>query len=248
MRGRSRGWRVPVATVVLMLMGGCSVNTAFVYKSGAPASSGPRLSLKVAVLPFKDGTEDFTDRGSIFSSGHYNLSKSGIPATMTAVTPELWAKSFAEDLAASGSFRTVRFVYSPSEFVDEDLIVEGTLKKAYLGKTFEDTNAFALSMSALTRSDKRLVWEKEVTKEWKIPKTIYDGCGMGIQCMTDRFHADTNRAMQGIFAEARADLMSTLAALSGSRAGENGLPPAASPTSQPPESVEGTIERILKGK
>lgn len=248
MRNRSRGWRVPVVAVVLALMAGCAVNSTFVYKPNAPAVGGPKLPVKVAVLPFKDGTENFTDRGSVFSSGQYNIAKAGISATMTALTPELWAKSFAEDLAVSGSFRSARFLYSPSELADEDLFVEGTLQKAYAGKTFDDVNAFALSLRASTRSDKRLVWEKEVTKEWKTRKDIYSGCGMGIQCSLDKFHAEYNKAMQEIFAEARADMVATLA--SG--------PAAASPwevrqdkgTSAPPaqESVEGEIERILKGK
>jgi hypothetical protein len=210
-------------------MAGCAVNSTFVYKPNAPAVGGPKLPVKVAVLPFKDGTENFTDRGSVFSSGQYNIAKAGISATMTALTPELWAKSFAEDLAVSGSFRSARFLYSPSELADEDFFVEGTLTKALIGKTWDDGNEFAVSMRALTRSDKRLVWEKEVTRQWKTPSNLYSGCGMGIQCSVDKFHAEHNKAMQGIFAKARADLVATLASLSGSRAGEGGLPPAASP-------------------
>lgn len=248
MRGRSIGWGVPVAAAVLALMAGCSVNSTFVYKPGAPAVGGPKLPVKVAVLPFKDGTEDFTDSGSIFSGGQYNLAKAGIAATMTALTPELWAKSFAEELAVSGSFRSARFLYSPSELADEDFFVEGTVKKVYVGKRWEDGNAFALSLRALARSDKRVVWEKEATKEWKTPGNLYAGCGMGIQCSVDKFHAEHNKAMQEIFAEARADLAATLASLSASPAVEGGLPRAASPMPPAQESVEETIEKILKGK
>jgi len=236
------------AAVALLLMAGCAVNTAFVYKPNAVPAGGPKLPVKVAVLPFKDGTEDFTDRGSVFSSGHYNLAKSGVSGAITALTPEMWAKSFSDDLAASGGFRSVRFIYSPSELVDEDFFVEGTLTKAYAGKARDDLNVFALSLRALTKSDKRLVWEKEVTKEWKIPSGINKGCGMGIQCSVDRYHAQHNKAMQEIFAEARTDLVATLASLSGNRAGEDGLPPAASPTPPAPESVEQTIDRILQEK
>ncbi|MBS1245201.1 MAG: carboxy-terminal processing protease [Deltaproteobacteria bacterium] len=220
MRGRSIGWGVPVLAMVLALMAGCGVNSTFVYKPGAPAAGGPKLPLKVAVLPFKDGTEDFTDRGSVFSSGHYNLAKAGVAATMTALTPELWAKSFAEELAVSGNFRSARFLYNPSELVDEEIFVEGTLRKAYVGKTFDDGNEFAVSLRALARSDKRLVWEKDVTRQWKTSANIYGGCGMGIQCSVDKFHAEHNKAMQGIFAEARADLVEALASPSGNPAGE----------------------------
>jgi hypothetical protein len=231
-----------------MMMAGCAVNSTFVYKPNAPAAGGPKLPVKVAVLPFKDGTEDFIDRGSVWSSGQYNVAKAGIGATMTALTPELWAKSFAEDMAASGAFRSVRFVYGTAEFVDEDIFVEGTLRQALAGKTFDDINAFAVSLRALSRSDKRLVWEKDVKREWKSRRDLYAACGMGIQCSVDKFHSDYNRAMQEIFAEARADLVATLVALSGNPAGEGGLPPAASPTPPAQESVDETIEKILKAK
>jgi len=220
--------RVLIAAMVLVLTAGCSVNSTFVYKPGAPVAGGAKLPVKIAVLPFKDGTDDFTDRGSVFSSGHYNIAKAGISATMTALTPELWAKSFAEELAVSGSFRSARFLYSPSELADEDFFVEGTLTKALIGKTWDDGNEFSVSMKALAKSDKRLVWKKEVTRQWKTPSNLYAGCGMGIQCSVDKFHAEHNKAMQGIFAEARADLVAALAVLSGSQTGEAGLPAAAS--------------------
>lgn len=255
MRRRPRGSGVPVVALVLVLVAGCSVNSTFVYKPGAPAVGGAKLPVKIAVLPFKDGTDNFTDRGSVFSSGQYNIAKAGISATMTALTPELWAKSFAEELAVSGSFRSARFLYSPSELADEDFFVEGTLNKALIGKTWDDGNEFAVSMRALARSDKRVVWEKEVTRRWKTPSNLYAGCGMGIQCSLDKFHAEHNKAMQGIFAEARADLVATLAGLSGSQAGESGLPSAAGEAAKPapskspgPESVEQTIDRILREK
>ncbi len=239
--------RVLIAAMVLVLTAGCSVNSTFVYKPGAPVAGGAKLPVKIAVLPFKDGTEDFTDRGSVFSSGQYNLAKAGITATITALTPELWAKSFAEELAVSGNFRSARFVYSPSELVDEDLFVEGTVNKAYAGKTFDDLNAFAISLRVLTRNDKRLVWEKEVAKEWKTPRDIYNGCGMGIQCSLDKFHAEYNKAMQEIFAAARADLVATLASLPGGRAGEDGLPSAASPGEARKEEFVGIGLEVKAG-
>jgi hypothetical protein len=118
--------------------------------------------------------------------------------------------------------------------------------KAYVAKTYDNINEFALSLRARTRSDKRLVWEKEVTRAWKTsPGTK---CGMGIQCSVDEFKAEYNKAMQGMFAEARADLVRTLASHSGSGAVEGGLPPAVSPAPPPSESTEQTIDRILKGK
>ncbi|MDA8121316.1 MAG: hypothetical protein M0Z38_01970 [Deltaproteobacteria bacterium] len=261
MRGRSRGWGGPVVAAAVLLMAGCSVNSTFVYKPGPPEAGTAKLPVKVVVLPFKDGTEDFTKRGSEWNPDTlmFNLAKGGIGGTTTALTPDLWAKAFADDMAASGSFRAVRFVYSPSEFVDEEFTIEGTVEKAYVVVTLLNSNEFALGLRALRMADNRLVWEKEVTRAWKIQPTLYDGCGrVQNQCRADRLHAELNRVMREMFAEARTDLAATLAALSGSGAGESGLPPAASTGEAPqgkgassppaPDSVEETIEKILKAK
>jgi hypothetical protein len=237
-----------MAALALLLMAGCSVNSTFVYKPGAPSVGGSKLPVKIAVLPFKDGTEDFKDRGSVFSGGQYNIAKVGYTSFMTALTPELWAKSFAEDLAVSGSFRSARFLYSPSELAEEDFCVEGTLTKAYIEKRFGDGNEFAISLRALTKSDKRVVWEKEVSRAWNNSFTLYEGCGkISIQCQVDRHHADINRVMREMFAEARADLVAMLGSPSG---GPPGRDVVGEGTSAPrdTESVDGTIERILQGK
>ncbi len=251
-----------VATVALLLMVGCGINSTFVYKPGPPEAGGAKLPVKIAVLPFKDGTEDFTKRGGVLAPEtlYYNLAKAGIGGQITALTPDLWAKAFADDMAAAGVFRAARFVYTTSELVDEDLYIEGTVEKATVSGAWVNPNEFTLGLRALRRTEKKPVWEKEVTRAWKNTQaTLYKGCGsMSIQCMVDRHHADTNRVMREMFAEARADLVATLAVLSGSRAGEDGLPPAASPgearkdkgTSTPPaaESVEQTIDRLLRAK
>ncbi|MGZ5385730.1 MAG: hypothetical protein ACXWH0_17350 [Acidimicrobiia bacterium] len=255
MRGRSRGLGVPAVAVVLALMAGCSLNPTFVYKPSAPSAGGAKLPVKIAVLPFKDGTEDFTKRGSTWApeSLTYNLAKAGIVGQITALTPEFWAKAFADDMAASGAFQAVRFVYSPSELLDEEFTIEGTVEKATAAGATTYPSEFDLRLRALRRADNRLAWEKEVTRVWKTQGTLYVGCGIG-QCTIDLYHAAMNGVMQGIFAEARADLFATL---SGNRVGEDGLPPAASPgetrkdkgTSPPaPESPEQPIERILKAK
>jgi hypothetical protein len=206
-----------VAAAVLVSMAGCAPNSQFVYKPGPPEAGTAKLPVKVAVLPFKDGTEDFTKRGSEWDPDTlmFNLVKTGIGATITALTPDLWAKAFADDMAASGAFRAVRFIYSPSELVDEGFIIEGTVEKAYVVVTLLNPNEFALGLRAVRRADNRLVWEKKVTRGWKIPPTLYDGCGrVQNQCRADRLHAELNRVMREMFAEARADLVATLAALS----------------------------------
>jgi len=206
-----------ILLAILALMAGCGVNSTFVYKPSSPSAGGAKLPVKIAVLPFKDGTEDFTKRGSEWNPDTlmFNLAKAGISGQITALTPDLWAKAFADDMAASGAFRAVRFVYSPSEVLDEEFTIEGTVEKAYVVVTSDKTNEFALALRALRKADNRLVWEKKVAREWKIQTTLYDGCGrVQNQCRADRHHADTNRVMREMFAEARADLVATLAALS----------------------------------
>ncbi len=248
-----------VAAAALVLLAGCVSNknlagkasgTTFVYRPNVPVVGGPKLPVKVAVLPFKDGTENFTKQGSVFDaeSLKFNLAKTGIAGIINPLVPELWAKAFADDMAASGAFRAVRFIYSPSELVDEDFYIEGTLEKAYAAGGWTKPSVYAVRFRAVRRSDNRPAWEKEVTREWMSRKSDFDGCGTKMQCMADRSHAAMNLIMQGMFAEARGDFMAALGIPSGSRAGEDGLPAAASPTPPAPESLEQTIDRILKAK
>lgn len=235
----------------LAVVSGCSTNSTFAYKPANSVDGGATLPLKVAVLPFNDGTEDFTNRGTIFNpeSLYYNLAKAGIGGQITALTPDLWAKAFADDMAASGVFRSVRFVYGPSELADEELYIEGTLKKATISGSWAMPSEFTLALRALQRTDKQLVWEKEVSHSWKNTPALYEGCGaMSIQCMVERHHADVNRVMQELFAEARRDLVRTLTPLSGSRSVADKKSPAAASAPLPHESAEDTIEKILKGQ
>ncbi|MDD2900484.1 MAG: PDZ domain-containing protein [Desulfuromonadaceae bacterium] len=247
---RSQKLRFPCAALLLVLMVGCSVNEKFVYKPAAPVAESPKLPVKVAVLPFKDGTENFTKRGSeLFDQENlmYNLAKAGIGSHVNALTPELWAKAFADELAASGSFQAVRFAYSPSELVDEEYFIEGTLEKAYLGGTWVKPNQFALSLRALRRADNRPVWEKGIARTWKNAPTMYDGCGMGLQCMVDRHHADYNQTMQSMFAEARTDLVKTIAPFAGNRGGEGERLPDPSTSETGKESIVGIGLHVRAG-
>lgn len=251
--------RVLIAAMFLVLTAGCSVNSTFVYKPGAPVAGGAKLPVKIAVLPFKDGTEDFTKTGSILSLGTvFNLVKGGVPSTIMPLPPELWSKLFAEELTASGTFRVVRFVYTRSEFPEADLWIDGMVSKAYWPNSLEARNRFALSFVARRGGDNEVVWEREVARESNFPDDINKGCGLGIQCFVDKIHAQLNKQMQALFAEARADLVATLASHSGigtdgqgSRAapsvtGEAAKPGASGSPAQ--ESPEQTIDRILKDK
>ncbi len=230
----------------LSMAAGCAVNTSFTYKPNPPAAGGAKLPAKVAVLPFTDGTENFTKRGSAFGDGQFNLAKAGISGSMDALTPELWGKAFADDLAASGSFQSARFVFAPSEIRDESYSLDGTLKKVYFAATFDYANEILVSFRATRVSDKKVVWEKESGRVWKTPRNVYAGCGMAIQCMTDKMHGDWNKEMASIFAEARADLVGTLAGLAEGVSASGAAPKAAGQSAG--ESVDRTIDKILKGK
>jgi hypothetical protein len=249
---------VPVAAVALVLLAGCVSNrnlsgnasgTTFVYKTNAPSEGGQKLPVKVAVLPFNDGTENFTKQGSVFDpdSLRFNLAKTGIAGIITPVTPELWAKAFADDMAASGAFRAVRFLYSPSELVDEEFHIEGTLEKAYAVGGWTRPSEYVLGLRAVRRSDKKPAWEKKVTRELMSRKSDFDGCGASMQCMADRSHAAMNLMMQGMFEEARTDLMAALGYPSGDRAVRDALGEGITKP-RDAESTEQTIERILKEK
>lgn len=244
--------RIFLAVTVLFLLSGCAGNTTFLYKPSAPTIGAQSLPVKVAVLPFKDGTEDFTKRGNELLDQErlmYNLAKAGVGSLTTALTPELWAKALADDMAASGDFQAVTFLYSPAEVKDEDFIIEGVVEKANYSGVWARPNEFALSLRALRRVDTVLIWEKKFIREFKSthPQAPPQGCGMSPQCMVDRLHADINGVMQSFFAEARTDLVRTLAS-PGDRSGQFAPLSVASPQALPAgESVDREIERILKG-
>lgn len=245
--------RILIVAIWLFLLTGCAGNTMFIYKPSTPAEGVRKLPLKVAVLPFKDATEDFTKRGNVLLDQEHlmlNLAKTGMGNAITPITPELWAKAFADDLASSGDFQKASFIYSPSELKDEEFIIEGAVEKAYFSDAGGTPNEFTLSLRALERTDNRLIWEKEISRAWKTtPNTLYYGCGMGAQCYVDRLHTEINKVLQSIFAEAREDFVKTLEPLSKKQTGDYGRSPAALPASLPAaESVDETIEGILKGK
>jgi hypothetical protein len=243
--------RLLVVAAALLLVAGCSGSSKFVYKPAVPRSGGNPIPLRLAVLPFVDGTGDYTVRGSALTPENctYNLAKAGIWGRIDALTPEQWAKAFADELAASGAWRSVRFVYGSAELADEDYLVEGTLKCADSAHLhLKGQNRFALALRARPKAGRSPAWEKEVSKSWVIPSTIFDGCGMDEQCRADRAHADVNRAMQALFAEAGDDLAVTLSALAGNRAPEGAPTPAGPSGPAGRESVDATIEGILKAK
>jgi len=244
MRRAVRGIGISTIVAIFLLAAGCAANGNFIYKPNPPAAGQQKVPVGVAVLPFADGTEDFTKRGSALGALQFNLVKAGIGGTISALPPEFWGKSFADDLAASGSFRSARFIYSPSEVRDEAFLVDGTVKKAAFAATLQAENDFLVSFKATRMSDKKVLWEKEVGKKWKTPQSLHAACWTG-SCVKENNRADLNRTLAALFAEARADLVATLGSPDGGAGGGAG----ASPEGKPPGgSVEQTIDKILKGK
>jgi hypothetical protein len=238
--------RILVAAFGLLLIAGCSAGPMYVYKPSAPSSGGRKLPLKLAVLPFSDATEDFTQRGSLFQPENlaYNLAKTGIQGRIDALTPGYWAKAFAEETAASGDFRSVRFVYAESELSGEDYRIEGTVEKATI-RGGEKPNEFAVRFRAFRAAERAPLWEKSVSRSWKrTPAELVAECGPGnIDCRVERHRRDLDQAMRDILTEARADLVRILAPRDGGDA-QDGLPVSAPPPGG--ESVDETIGNILK--
>lgn len=75
---------------------------------------------------------------------------------------------------------------------------------------------------------------------------MFNGCGVSMQCMADHFHAKVNLMMQSLLVEARTDLVDALAPLSGSRVEAGALQAVKLPAQPTRESVDETIESILK--
>jgi len=240
--------RILLVATALFLLAGCAGNTIFVYKPSPPAAHGRKLPVELAVLPFADGSDPVTTRGSSLAENlQYNLARVGISHRITALTPALWAKSFADELVSSGEFLGVRFLYDASELTGEEYRIEGTVERAFASGFQGKPDEFAVRFRAIRRSDDRTVWEKGVSRTWVRDEGIFKSCSVfDQQCATDLYHGDFNRAMREIFVEARADLVRTLAPLLRSRDGVE--PPALPKPTATPESVDKTIEGILKGQ
>jgi len=89
--------------------------------------------------------------------------------------------------------------------LSEDVLGSGPLGSLDAGK-------------ATRGADRKVVWEKEIGASRKNPKQDYY-CGASAQCVTDRLHVHWNRQMGGVFAQARASLLETLASPDGGAGG-----------------------------
>lgn len=228
----------------LAMAAGCSANAEFVYAPNPPAADARKLSAKVSVLPFEDDTENFLKRVSAPGEDRYNLAKAGVPGVLTAMPPEFWGKSFADELEASGSFRAVRFVRASSEYPEAEFSVDGALERVIYVVTAEHfAGEFLVSFRATRRSDKKVVWQKEVRKAWADPREAMFGGGITGKS-GDVMRARWNSWLGAVLAEARADFVATIASPDAG-AGEGAGTKTGTGAG---ESVERTIERIIQGK
>jgi hypothetical protein len=223
-------------------LAGCS--SGFVYqRKPDPAQVARKLPVKVAVVAFDDGTRDFTSDGNIFSGHVFNLARTdinglslntGAAFSVSSLPAAKWSKSLAEDMTASGAFRSVKFIFSPSEVTDEDIVVEGVLTKAYFTTINDKPDEFVLHLKVRRMPDNTVVREGDVGRSAIRPRGLTSGCFTYGGCVIDRIHGYLNGVMQGIFADIRLDLVRSLEP-----------PPDKKPDIPRQDSPEEVIKRIL---
>lgn len=210
--------RVLILFLSASFLAGCS--SGFVYQRKAdPAQDAPKVPVKVAVVAFEDGTRDFTSEGNIIGGHVYNLARTdinglslntGAAFSVSSLPAAGWSKSLAEDLAASGAFRSVKFMYATSEVTDEEIVVEGTLTKAYYTTIDDKPDEFALHLKIRRMPDNTVVREGDVGRSAVRPRGLTSGCFTYGGCVIGRIHGYLNGIMQGIFAQVRLDLVRSL--------------------------------------
>ena len=235
--------RLLILLLSVVCLSGCS--QGFVYqRKPDPVQDASKLPVKVAVVAFEDGTRDFTREGNLFGGYVFNLARTDINGTwintgagfaVSSLPAVRWSKSLAEDLAAAGTFRSVKFIYSPSERTDEEIVVEGALTKAYYTTITDKPDEFLLHLKVRRMSDNTVVREGDVGNIGVRPSNLTSGCFMYGGCVIDRTQEYLNGVMQGIFADIRRDLVRVLAP----------PPPDKKPDIPGQESPEEVIKRIL---
>jgi len=241
--------RLLILLLSASFLAGCSSGLVYQRKPDA-AQDGPKVPVKVAVVAFRDGTEDFTSRGNIFSGHVFNLARTDINSlslspvpvfsvsslfTVSSLPAANWSKALVEDMAASGAFRSVKFVFGPSEVTDEDIVVEGALAKAYFTTISDKPDEFVLHLKVRRVSDNTVVREGDVGRSGVRPSGLTTTCFTYGGCVVGRINGYLNGVMQEIFADVRRDLVRTLA------------PPPAEKKPVPPgeDSPEEVIKRII---
>ena len=200
-------------------LAGCS--SGFVYqRKPDPVQNASKLPVKVAVVAFENGTGDFTSTGNIFSGSVFNLARTdinglslntGAAFSVSSLPAAKWSKSLAEDMAASGAFQSVKFMFSTSEVTDEEIVVEGALTKAYFTTISDKPDEFVLHLRVSRMPDNTIVREGDVGRIAVGPRGLLTSCLTYGGCVVGRIHDYLNGVMQGIFADVRRDIVLSLA-------------------------------------
>jgi hypothetical protein len=124
--------------IVLTLAGlsGCALHP-IVYLPNAPLVQQPEFPLRVAVLPFKDGTKDepFHQKSLsiplvVLNDRQWtNIAKA--VASPAYFPPKAWGKALATELQASGLFKEARFE-TIEPVTNADILIEGTVNESTL--------------------------------------------------------------------------------------------------------------------
>jgi hypothetical protein len=241
--------RILLAAACALLAAGCAPNWTFVYKPGAPGAGVRKVAADVVVLPFEDATEGFKTRGSVLTTGYVNLAKTEYYGMVSPLTPPLLAKSFSEELQASGRFRSARFEYDVADAPADAVIVEGAVTKATVAMRGGDGSRFGFRLKARRGKDGATLWEREIGREASHGREYGDDCmPLRFQCPTDSALAFVNGMLREIFAEAGADLARTLAPPGKEPDAVNPAQSDSPPAESSAESVEETLEGILKAR
>jgi len=235
--------KVSILFLAASLLAGCS--SGFKYQRKAePAQDSPKqLPVNIAVVAFEDRTRDFTSEGNIFSGHVFNLARTdinglslntGAAFTVSSLPAAKWSKSLAEDMAASGAFRSVKFMFAPSEVTDEEIVLEGALTKAYFTTINDKPDEFVLHLKVRRMPGNTVVREGDVGKIGVRPGGLTTTCFTYGGCVVGRIHEYLNGVMQGIFADVRRDLVLALAP-----------PPEKKPDVPGQTSPEEVIKNIL---
>jgi len=155
----------------------------------------------------------------------------------------VWSKFFAEEVAASGLFRSARLVFDPSEAQKEEIVISGTVLEAYFPFEGQLPSRLAVRLEARNKAGNSPFWEREISREVPFGKGFGEGCSpFSPRCGIDNFHGHHNRLLREIFREAARDL----AALLAPRGGGGSPPPPAKAGGR--TSVDEVIEDILERK
>ncbi|MFC1679765.1 hypothetical protein ACFL2T_06095 [Elusimicrobiota bacterium] len=123
---------LPILLLLAPLLIGCA--PTFKYTPNPALTDTKVLPLKVAVLAFKDGTEDFTNslRGAFVPNGKVNFARVGHGNVfLPPVPPPIMAKALADDLRASGALRAVDFLFDRNAPLEgADILIDGVVKDA----------------------------------------------------------------------------------------------------------------------